>query len=100
LKILNLSKDLLDILEREGKGEVDFAIKELKYMIGLLTISLKKDSGCDKKMLEEIKEIYKSLYPPHGGLTDFFIWRDDIEERRKENNCLDKISDELWNMLI
>jgi hypothetical protein len=99
LKILNLSKELLGILEREGKGEVNFAIRELTYMIDVLTNNLKKDNICDKKVLEEIKEIYKGLYPPHGGLTDFFIWRDDIEERRKENHCLDRISDELWNML-
>lgn len=69
-------------------------------MTDLLTSSLKKDNNCDKKTLEAIKEIYKSLYPSHGGLTDFFIWRDDVEERRKENRCLDEISDELWNILI
>jgi hypothetical protein len=98
-RILELLKGLLEILEKEGKGEVNFAVKELRYVTDLLTNCIGDEGNCDEKTLEEVKSIYKSLYPPHGGLTDFFIWREDFDERKKLNDFLDKISDELWKLL-
>lgn len=52
----------------------------------------------DKKT-EYIIRNYKNLYPPHGGLSDFYIQHDNYEERLKLNKPLDEINDNLWNIM-
>lgn len=42
---------------------------------------------------------YKNLYPPQGGLSDFYIHNDDYEERLRLNKPLDEINDKLWNLI-
>jgi len=38
-----------------------------------------------QEVLAQIKTSFKSMYPPRGGLSEFFIWREDYEERLKAN---------------
>lgn len=37
-------------------------------------------------VLLDIKESCRRYFPSHGGLTDFFIWRDDFNERKEVND--------------
>lgn len=41
---------------------------------------------------------YKNLYPARGGLSEFNIWRDDFEDRKKVNEPLDAIRKALWDI--
>jgi len=99
LKLFELFSNLLKILEREGKGEVDFAIKEVKYIVEILNDCILNNYCEDNKTIKEVKEIHSSLYPPKGGLSEFFVWRNDFDERIKINDYLDNIKEELWKLL-
>lgn len=35
------------------------------------------------------------MYPARGGLTDFYVWRDDFDERINANKPLNTVKDEL-----
>lgn len=97
--LLKLFNELLLILNREDTGEISVAIKIIKNSIDILTTSLNTDQKNIRKTLTEVRLFYKSLYPPHGGLSDFFIWRDDFDERVKVNQPLESVQDEIWRLL-
>jgi hypothetical protein len=78
--------------------EVDYARDELKNNIIMIDETLKNDAADLKATFLEIGRSYQSMYPPRGGLTDFFVWRDDFEERRKANQPLDQIKENLKNI--
>lgn len=97
--IKDLFTELLSLLETEGGAEVDYAKKELRRNI-LMIEDVVSNSIIDwDKIFGEVKESYHSMYPPHGGLTDFFLWRDDFEERVKANQPLDNVKNELKKIM-
>ncbi|ALS02416.1 hypothetical protein ATZ33_13775 [Enterococcus silesiacus] len=49
--------------------------------------------------LEEIRKINDSLYPPRGGLGEFYIWDNDYDKRMLLNEPIDKAKDITWNIL-
>lgn len=95
MKVRDLFKALLDILEAEGDFEINYARNELGTNIILIDAALNDDAADLTETFAEIKRSYQSMYPSHGGLTDFFIWRDDFAQRQKANQPLDKIKEEL-----
>ncbi|HBF36153.1 MAG TPA: hypothetical protein DDW50_02405 [Firmicutes bacterium] len=94
LRVKDLFEAMVSILETEGDREVDYAKKELRKNIGKIEDVFNHNIVPDK-IFDEIKESYQSMYPSHGGLTEFFVWRDDFEERRQVNLPLDNIKSEL-----
>lgn len=58
----------------------------------------------NSNMDEEEKEKYilgkcRLLYPPQGGLNDFYIHNDDFAIRLKLNEPLDRLKEDLWNII-
>jgi hypothetical protein len=47
---------------------------------------------------KDLERLYIIINQPHVGLSDYFIWKDDYEERIKENEDLDTIKDRLRNL--
>lgn len=102
LTIDNLKKlfsELILILEANENGDIDYQISEVKYVIKLLNQCIDDNYVDLDSVINEIKSIYKNLYPPRGGLSEFFIWKADFDERIKANEPLGKIGDELWRIL-
>ncbi len=93
-----LLEKLLKIIEQEGKGEIDFQINEVKRGIYLLD-SLLQNSDENNSLGLDLKRVIRNLYPPRGGLSDFYIWNDDEDTRIKVNMPLSNIEDELWKIL-
>ncbi len=98
-RIKDLFRELLRLLETEGGAEVDYAKKELQRNILIIEEVLSNITVDFDKVFGEVKASYHSMYPPHGGLTDFFVWRDDFEERVKANQSLDNVKNELKEIL-
>lgn len=85
-------------MERHGKGEVDSQINSVKDIINYINnIEYKKLKT--EKHVKKIKEMHKTLFPPRGGLSDFFIWSNDYDERIRLNEPLDKVRKEIWEIL-
>lgn len=49
--------------------------------------------------LDEIRQINDDLYPPRGGLGEFYIWDDDYETRMGLNEPIDKAKAITWEIL-
>jgi len=95
----NLFNELLGILEVEGDAEVDYAKNELRKNILMIEDAFNNNTFGLDEIFDEIKANYRRIYPPHGGLTEFFVWREDFEERRQANLTLDSIKNELEEIL-
>ena len=52
-----------------------------------------------KQLSSKLEEIYIKINQPRVGLSDYFIWRDNYEERLKVNDGLDNIKKNLTLIL-
>ncbi|OJD70048.1 hypothetical protein BAU27_27525 [Bacillus sp. NH11B] len=87
------------ILEGNKKGDIDYQISEVRYVINILNECQNNNYINFDDVINEIKLTYSNLYPPRGGLSDFFIWKADFNERVRANEPLGRIGDELGEML-
>jgi len=51
-------------------------------------------------LLEDLRRMNNTLYPPRGGLSDFFIWPNDFSERVRLNGTLNNIEENIWRILL
>ncbi|WP_102692078.1 hypothetical protein [Rummeliibacillus pycnus] len=98
-KLEKLFSELLNLIEQYGKGEIDYQISEVKYVVNLLRENINNEYSNSEDIINEIKIIRKNLYPARGGLSEFFIWKNDVKERIKVNEPLSRVGDEIWNLL-
>ena len=96
-RLKELFRGLLSILESEGYMETYYARHELHKNILMIEDALNRDIAPTElhELFTGIKESYKSMYPPRGGLTEFFIWREDFDERVKANQPLENLKNGL-----
>jgi hypothetical protein len=92
-----LFQELKRILEKENDNETLYIINQLE--LGLLLIdeclNCTYENEDLKQLFSKLEEIYIKINQPRVGLSDYFIWRDNYEERLKVNNGLDKIKKNL-----
>ena len=92
-----LFQELKRILEKENDNETLYIIHQLE--LGLLLIdeclNCTYENEDLKQLFSKLEEIYIKINQPRVGLSDYFIWRDNYEERLKVNNGLDKIKKDL-----
>lgn len=93
-----LFQELKRILEKENDNETLYITNQLE--LGLLLIDECLNSNTYenedlKQLYSKLEEIYIKINQPRVGLSDYFIWRDNYEERVKENNGLDTIKKNL-----
>ena len=93
-----LFENLLDLIEIEGRGKIDYQIKEVRRAISLLEGTITEKGNLDVIILE-IQRIHKNIYPARGGLSEFYIWKDDEDERIAINVPLSQIGDKLLEIL-
>ncbi|EMG28417.1 hypothetical protein X560_2446 [Listeria fleischmannii 1991] len=67
---------------------------QLKSLEQLL-VELDKESPDIKR----IKDLNLSLYPPHDGISEFFVWDDNFEKRLDLNEPIDNAKKITWEML-
>ncbi|MFJ8234994.1 hypothetical protein ACIQ34_04505 [Ureibacillus sp. NPDC094379] len=92
-----LFQQLKSILEKENDNETLYIRNQLELGLHLIDESL--HSNYENKDLEQLfsklKEIYTNINQPRVGLSDYFIWKDDYDERLEVNNDLDTIKENL-----
>jgi len=93
--IKQLLLNLIFILEKESE---DNWIRAVYLMLDKVDngLSGKVDS---KEVIDYVSRTYKSISAGSGSFSDFFIWRENIDDRKKENKKLQKIKDDLWDLL-
>ncbi|MBC1317293.1 hypothetical protein [Listeria booriae] len=88
---------ILKEMTRYGSSSNRPQIRQIKNILEF--IDDVKNGEITDEVFEELRRMNDSLYPPHGGLGEFYIWADDFDERMKLNEPLDKASDFTWNTL-
>lgn len=95
-KINTLKKEyriLLDNLKQYG----DYTNKPQITTVNHILFALEEYSNSEN--LDAIRKMNDSLYLPRGGLSEFYIWHNDYDERILLNESLDKVKDTIWNIL-
>lgn len=92
-----LFQELKRILEIENDNETLYIINQLELGILLIDECLNGtyENKDLKQLFSKLEKIYIKINQPRVGLSDYFIWRDNYEERLKVNNGLDKIKKNL-----
>ncbi|MBD8027873.1 hypothetical protein H9636_14570 [Ureibacillus sp. Re31] len=86
--------DLLSILKRYNNGQISYQIALLEDILNIIK------SNSDNELKENrINSLVEDLYPIRGGLTDFYIWKEDTKERIMINKPISELNDKLWNLL-
>lgn len=95
-ELKQLFEELFLIVDKYGDNTINNQKKIINRIID-------KIDSIDINNFEEefisIHRDYKNLYPARGGLSEFYIWNDDFNERQKLNEPLSKIRERLWEIL-
>ena len=83
---IRLSKELVNILLSENENNW---IKSINAIVREL----------ESHNIENAASIYDTINAGNGSFSDFHIWRNDFDERVKENEKLDRIKRELEDFL-
>lgn len=52
-----------------------------------------------RKRLREVSREYREMVQPKGGFSEYFIWRETVEERISANRDLDALRDAIWEIV-
>ena len=92
-ELKKLFGELREILETEN---------ESNWIRGIRIICNTLENGSpefESERFEEVKRTYASMNGGAGSFSDYYIHRDDFNDRLKSNLRLDQIRDRLWEML-
>ena len=92
-----LFKELIDILEKENDRDTLYIIHQLGLGLHLINQCLNSSYENDDliDLYSKLEEIYARINQPRVGLSDYYIWKENYEERIKANMRLDIIKEGL-----
>ena len=91
--VINAIDHLLEIINQYQIEDVNPQIKTLMNLKGFLDANGILDE-------REKLDVYKSLFPPHGGLSDTYYWDDDFETRKEVNDSIESALKIIANYLL
>lgn len=91
--VINAIDNLLEIINQYQIYDVNPQIKTLMNLKGFLDANGILD-------VREKLDVYKMLFPPHGGLSDIHYWDDDFEARKEVNNSISSALEIIANYLL
>lgn len=93
-ELRSLFEELMLIVEKYGDSTI---INQKRILASILDIIESNSIDYDKNFID-IQRQYEKLYPARGGLSEFFIWKDDFQESKAINEPLSKIRNRLWEI--
>lgn len=93
-KIKNLFIDLEKYLKKYGDNSIIASYKIVKTTVEIISSD---ESDDIKKQI--VVSNYKKLFPGKGALSEFYVWDNDFETRKKLNEPFEIIHNELWNLI-
>lgn len=91
--VINAIDHLLEIINQYQIEDMNPQIKTLMNLKGFLDANGILDE-------REKLDVYKSLFPPHGGLSDIYYWDDDFEARKEVNDSIESALIIIANYLL
>lgn len=95
-ELLKLFIELRKVLASENESNW---IRGIDLIITTLSQTNKYEKNDIEKSLEYVSKTYKSMVSGNGSFADFFIWRDEFIERKKENEKLDLLRSNIWSLI-
>lgn len=93
-KIKSLFVDLEKYLKKYGDNSIFASYKIVKN-----TVEIISSDECDDTKIQLVISNYKKLFPGKGALSEFYVWDNDFETRKKLNEPFEAIHNELWSIL-
>ncbi|WP_430535974.1 hypothetical protein [Listeria rocourtiae] len=90
-----LFSELLSIVKQSGGSEYTPQIRTIESILSCL----RDNEFSDISKIEYVVSAHRELYPPRGGLSEFFIWDNDFQTRKQLNEPLDTVRDNIWGIL-
>ena len=79
INVKNAIDNLLLIIKKYQLGDIRPQVKTLKYLREIL-------NNDEIQSTREKWNLYKSLFPLHGGLSELYYWHNDFQIRKKVND--------------
>lgn len=89
-----LFTELRDYLELQN----DNSIVNIRKLVNNTVMVLESDKSESFKS-EYVLDVYKSLCTGRAGLTEYYIWDNDYDKRIRLNEPLERIRDNLWEIM-
>lgn len=93
-ELKQLFKEMLIIVQEYGDDSYNAPKEILKRILSIL-----EADADDADKFAQVKREYNNLFFPKSSLSEFCIWRDDFEERKKLNQPFSDIRERLWEIL-
>lgn len=94
--LLQLFNELKKIMIRENENNW---IRGVNLIIEALTPPDYGGKGSADEAIKYVEATYRNMVSGNGSFSDFFIWRDDFDEREKANKRLDSVRADIWNLI-
>ena len=89
-----LFTELRDYLELQN----DNSILNIRKLVNN-TVAVLESNESDSVKSEYVLDAYRTLYTGRAGLTEYYIWDNDYDNRMKLNEPLERIRDDLWEIM-
>jgi hypothetical protein len=100
---LELLTELSSILESEYVPEIEYALREIgqaRDWVECIFCQAHVSEAELDLLLVRLEQMLRGLYPPRGGLTEFYVWKTDKMEMSNLNHRLKEVQDRLWSLLV
>jgi hypothetical protein len=94
--LLRLFIELKQVMIRENENNW---IRGVNLIIEALSPPEYGGKGSADEAVRYVENTYRNMVSGNGSFSDFFIWRDDFDDRVKANKELDRIKADIWTLI-
>lgn len=99
INLIKLLKELYDIIISNPNNDINYGKRTIKDMVQYLDVELANDTIRYEELVSEAARQYKSMFPPRGGLSEFYIWDNSYEVRYRANHEYEQIKSQIEAIL-
>lgn len=91
IKLIKLFKEMYDIIVSNPDNDINYGKRTVKNIVQYLEMELANNTIGYEELVSEVARQYKSMFPPRGGLSEFYIWNSNYEVRYRANHEYEQI---------
>ena len=91
INLIKLFKEMYDIIISNPNHDINYGKRTIKNIVQYLEMELANDTIGYEELVSEVARQYKGMFPPRGGLSEFYIWDNSYEVRYRANHEYEQI---------
>ena len=91
IKLIKLFKEMYDIIVSNPDNDINYGRRTVKNIVQYLEMELANNTIGYEELVSVVARQYKSMFPPRGGLSEFYIWNSNYEVRYRANHEYEQI---------